>query len=164
MSFPELSSADRENILRHNWWGHDGRWFLFVVKELGFEKANEMNMAVNREVGKVEIKNLMAVSGASRESMTANPLQVLAGNLDLCARDVFVLKELVEEGEEIVLRIESCPAASGTEKAGYMSEYRCACFKRAEGWLEALGIPGRAFIRKSLAEGDPFCEIVLSFR
>ena len=49
MSFPKLSANDRENILRNNWWGHDGRWYLFVSKEFGFEKANDMNMAIRHK-------------------------------------------------------------------------------------------------------------------
>ena len=85
MPFTQLSPNHRESILRHNWWGHDGRWYLFVAKELGFEKANEMNMAINKAVGKLEINNLMAVSGINQESLQANLLQVLRMNLELCA-------------------------------------------------------------------------------
>ena len=62
-SFPQISTNDREKILRHNWWGHDGRWYMFVAKELGFEKANEMNMKINKAIGKLEIKSIMAISG-----------------------------------------------------------------------------------------------------
>ena len=69
MSLPQISTDDREKILRHNWWGHDGRWYLFVAKELGFEKANEMNMKINKAIGKLEIKNIMAISGINKESI-----------------------------------------------------------------------------------------------
>jgi len=98
MLFPELSPGHRESILRHNWWGHDGRWYMFVANELGFHKANEMNMAINKAVGKLEINT---------------------------------------------------------------SDYECACFKRAEGWFEALGVNGTSFVRKSLVRGDEFCEVVI---
>ena len=160
MMFTQLSPDHRESILRHNWWGHDGRWYLFVAKELGFEKANEMNMAINKAVGKLEISNLMAVSGMNQESLQANLLQVLRMNLELCAKDVFGIKEFVNEGGSFVLRIGSCPAHAGTERAGYVSQYECACFKRAEGWLEGIGVTATSVIRKSLVKGDEFCEIV----
>ena len=162
MLFPGLLPQHRESILRRNWWGHDGRWYLLVAKELGFEKANDMNMAANRAAGELEIRNLMAIGGMNQESMRVNPLQILRFNLELCAQDVFTLKEFVNEGGDFILRIGSCPAYSGTQKAGYMSHYRCACFKRAEGWLEAMGVSGTCFIRKSLVGGDKFCEVVIA--
>jgi hypothetical protein len=162
MSFPELSPSQRENILRRNWWGHDGRWFLFVANELGFEKANDMNMEINKAVGKMEIKNLMAISGLTEDSIRSDLLEVLKANLYLCAKDVFDLKEFVEESGSLVMRIERCPAHTGTRKAGYVSDYQCACFKRVEGWIEAAGVGGTALIRKSLMKGDQFCEIAAS--
>jgi hypothetical protein len=160
MPFPELSMNHREGLLRRNWWGHDGLWYLNVAKELGFQKANEMNMAINKAIGKSEIKNLMAISEMSRESIQRRLLDVLKMNLELCAKDVFHLKEFVREGNDFVLRIVSCPAHSGTRKAGYMDQYQCACFKRAEGWLEAVGLGSSSLIRKSLVKGDDLCEIV----
>ena len=162
MPFPELSPEHRESILRHNWWGHDGRWYLSVAKELGFQKANEMNMAINKAVGKLEFGNLMAISGMSQESMQSNLIEVLRTNLELCAKDVFSVKEFVEEQGRYILRIDGCPAYWGTQKAGYVSDYQCACFKRAEGWLEAVGVGGTALIRKSLVKGDEFCEVVVT--
>jgi hypothetical protein len=56
MGLKALSSKERERILRQNWWGHDGRWFFQVASELGFSKANQMNMAINRAVGKMELQ------------------------------------------------------------------------------------------------------------
>lgn len=90
MSFTEISPNHRESILRHNWWGHDGLWYLFVAEELGFKRANDMNMAINKAVGKLEIRNLMAVSGMNQESIQPNLLQTLRMNLELCVKDVFM--------------------------------------------------------------------------
>ena len=158
----EISTNDREKILRHNWWGHDGRWYMFVAKELGFDKANEMNMKINKAVGKLEIKNIMAISAIRKESIKQNLIKFLKMNLKLCAKDVFNLEDFIEEGENIVFKVSKCAAHSGTQKAGYMSDYQCACFKRCEGWLEALDLSYQSFVRKSLMKGDTFCEIVMS--
>lgn len=162
MPFFELSSDDREKILRQNWWGHDGRWYMFVAKELGFDRANEMNMKINKAVGKLEIKNLAAVSSIREDSIRQNLVDFLKTNLQLCAKDVFTLKDFRSEGEDIVLKVSRCPAHSGTRKAGYMDDYQCACFKRCEGWLEAIGLNCRSFVRKSLMKGDGVCEIVMT--
>ena len=162
MSFLQISTDDREKILRHNWWGHDGRWYLFVAREFGFEKANEMNKKVNKGIGKLEIKNIMAISGINEESIKQNLTQFLRMNLELCAKDVFGLKDFLEIENSIVLQVSNCPAHSGTQKAGYESEYQCACFKRCDGWFEAIGLIYNSFIRKSLINGDKFCEIVMT--
>ncbi len=162
MSFPQISTNDREKILRHNWWGHDGRWYLFVAKELGFDKANEMNMKINKAIGKLEIKNIMAISGIDEILIKQNLIQFLRMNLELCAKDVFNLEDFLEEGNSIIFKVSNCPAHSGTQKAGYISDYQCACFKRCEGWLEAIGLTYNSFIRKSLMKGDKFCEIVMT--
>ena len=126
MSLPQISTNDREKILRHNWWGHDGRWYLFVAKELGFEKANEMNMKINKAIGKLEIKNIMTISGIDKESIKQNLIQFLRTNLELCAKDVFDLQDFQEEGNSILFKVSNCPAHSGTQKAGYMNDYQCA--------------------------------------
>ena len=162
MPLPELPPGVRENILRQNWWGHDGRWYMFVAKAFGFEKANEMNMAINKSVGKMEIRNLMTLTGLNKEQLQSNLLDTLSTNLTLCAESVFDLKDIAEEGDNLVLRIEKCPAHSGTLNAGYLTDYKCACFKRADGWLEEIGLEGTSQIRKSLVKGDRFCEIVIS--
>ena len=76
--------------------------------------------------------------------------------------DVFDLQDIIEVENSIVLQISSCPAHAGTQKAGYESEYQCACFKRCDGWFEAVGLTYSSFIRKSLTKGDKFCEIVMT--
>ncbi len=162
MVFPLISPSHRESMLRHNWWGHDGRWYLFVAQECGFEKANAMNLSINQAVGKMEIQNLAAVSGLDREGMREAILDVLRWNLDLCTGDVFDIAGFEQAGNSLVLTISACPACAGTQKAGYRDLYECACFKRAEGWLEGLGVPGSATIRKSLVRGDESCEIVMT--
>lgn len=162
MEFNKLTQQDRENILRNNWWGHDGRWFFFVAKEFGFRKANEMNMAINRAVGKLEIKNLISITGIKKITLQKNLLEALRTNLELCAKDVFVIKEFIKKDQSFVLKIDSCAAHSGTEKAGYTDKYECACFKRADGWLEALDANYNSSIKKSLLRGDNECEIIIS--
>lgn len=159
MLFPQLSANDRENILRSNWWGHDGRWYLFVSKEFGFEKANEMNMAINKAVGKLEMKNYMAVAKVDEEFIKQDLIQNLKLNLELCAQDVFTIMDFYDENSNFILKISKCAAHYGTQKADYMRNYKCACFKRIEGWFDAIGMNASVIIEKCLIKDDKFCEI-----
>jgi hypothetical protein len=43
MEIPEFPSID---TLRRLWWLHDSFWHAVLVKELGFERANQINSEV----------------------------------------------------------------------------------------------------------------------
>jgi len=159
MSHVQLSNSKKEKVLRMNWWGHDGRWYMMVSNELGFDKANEMNMAVNKAVGKLEMKNLMAVSKTGIDVIKQDLFSYIRFNFDLVARDVFAVSDFYESNGQIILKIKSCPAYHGTRKARYESNYKCACYKRVEGWFEAVNQAADVRLEKSLILGDESCEI-----
>ena len=77
-----MAAKERERILRQNWWGHDGRWFFHVASELGFSKANRMNMAINRAVGKMEMRNFLTASGLTGAEIQQYMLDSLKANLE----------------------------------------------------------------------------------
>jgi hypothetical protein len=162
MSLKALPSKERERILRQNWWGHDGRWFYHVASEFGFSKANQMNMAINRAVGKMEMRNFLTAGGLSGIEIQKNILDILKANMEMCAADVFSIRHFTQEGDAFTLVIDECSAHTGTVKAGYAGNYECACFKRCEGWLDGLGIRGNALINASLLKGDDHCKISIN--
>ena len=135
MGLKELSSKERERILRQNWWGHDGRWFFHVASELGFPKTNQMNMAINMAVGKMEIKNFLTASGLSGIEIQQYMPDILKANLEMCGADVFSIRYFKQAGDTFTWVIDECAAHTGTVKAGYAGNYECACFKRIEGWI-----------------------------
>jgi len=159
MGLKALSSKERERILRQNWWSHDGRWFFHVASELGFSQANRMNMAINRAVGKMEMKNFLTASGLSGIEIQQHMLDILKANLEMCAADVFSIRHFIQAGDTFTLAIDECAAHTGTVKAGYAGDYECACFRRSEGWLDAMGIRGSARIVASLLKGNSHCKI-----
>jgi len=159
MGLKALSSKERERILRKNWWGHDGRWFFQVASEFGFSKANQMNMAINRAVGKMEMKNFLKASGLSGIEIQQYRLDILKANLEMCAADVFSIRHFKQTDDTFTLVIDECAAHTGTIRAGYAEDYECACFRRSEGWLDAMGIHGTVRINASLLKGDSHCKI-----
>jgi hypothetical protein len=159
MGLKALPSKERERILRQNWWGHDGRWFFHVASELGFSKANQMNKAINRAVGKMEMKNFLAASSLSGFEIQQSMLDILKANLEMCAADVFSIRHFRQAGDTFTLVIDECAAHTGTVRAGYGGDYECACFRRSEGWLDAMGIRGSVRIAASLLKGDSHCKI-----
>ena len=145
--------------MAENWWGHDGRWFFQVASELGFSKANQMNMAINRAVGKMEMKNFLTASDLSHIEIQQNMLDILKANLEMCAADVFSIRDFMQAEDTFTLVIDECAAHTGTVKAGYAKDYECACFRRCEGWLDGMGFRGSTCIAASLLKGDSHCKI-----
>jgi len=135
MGLKALPTKERERILRQNWWGHDGRWFFHVASELGFPKTNQMNMAINMAVGKMEIKNFLMASGLSGIEIQQYMPDILKANLEMCGADVFSIRYFKQAGDTFTWVIDECAAHTGTVKSGYAGDYECACFKRIEGWI-----------------------------
>ena len=161
MGFKALSSKERERILRQNWWGHDGLWFFHVASELGFSKANQMNKAINRAVGKMEMKNFLTASGISIAEVQQYMPDILKANLEMCAADVFSIRYFKKVDDSLELAIDKCAAHTGTIKADYAGDYECACFKRIEGWLDAMDFHGSVRIAASLLKGENHCKIFI---
>lgn len=158
-----ISPEDRERILRKNWWSHDGRWFLFTAREVGFEVANKLNMLVNKSMGKAEMKRLLAALNMDETTAADNFFEIIETVSDLYCKDVFVIDGFTKERDDRwVFRIKDAPCYQGTKKAGIIDSYQCACWKRFEGWVEACGLKADISIRKSLVKGDDECEIVVS--
>ena len=134
MGLKALPSKKRERILRQNWWGHDGRWFFHVASELGFSKANQMNMAINRTVGKMEMKNFRRASGLSGIEIQQQMLDILKANLEMCASDVFSIRYFMQAGDTFTLVIDECAAHTGTVRAGYAGVPVSGAVKA--GWME----------------------------
>jgi len=56
MEIPEFPSVDN---LRRLWWLHDSFWYAALVKELGFERANQINLEVAEKVFRMMTNQLL---------------------------------------------------------------------------------------------------------
>jgi hypothetical protein len=62
-----VTDEQRIEILRKNWMPHEARWQMAVFEVLGWEKSNNLNKAVIRDVGKVMMYRLMNALGIEAE-------------------------------------------------------------------------------------------------
>jgi hypothetical protein len=159
----KISPEEREKILRINWWTHDGRWFLYTGREVGFEVANKLNMLVNKSMGKAEMKRLLAALNMDETRAANNFYELIETVSDLYCKNVFVIGGFTKENDYTwVFSIKAAPCYEGTKKAGILDSYQCACWKRAEGWVEACGLKAKVSLRKTLVKGDDECEVIFS--
>ncbi|MHA1579556.1 MAG: DUF6125 family protein [Candidatus Freyarchaeota archaeon] len=115
----KISPEDRERILRKNWWSHDGRWFLFTAREVGFEVANKLNMMVNKSMGKAEMKRLLAALNMDETAAADHFSEIIETVSDLYCKDVFVIDGFTKEKDDRwVFRNKRRPMLPGNKEGG----------------------------------------------
>ncbi len=158
----ELKPAEREELLRELWWAHDGRWFLKVAEESGFDTANRLNKAVIRSMGKTEAREMMTRTGAQLADIgDVKEFIEMAGAVYWPEGHKYEMKV---EGENLLVgRILRCYVWEEVNKSGGLAYYRCAAPTRFRGWVDAFGIPGEVIETKEVDECNGSCEISFKF-
>lgn len=156
----KLTAEQRETILKENWFSHDGRWFLKVAQELGFDVANRLNQIVARSMGKTEAKRFLTESNFGEVKKIEDLQYIFTEGCRLYYPKEHEFEFKIVDKNTIVGTVTRCVAFDGVKKAGVTDFYQCGCMARHGAWLEAFGLDGEAFIRKSMMKGDNVCEVV----
>jgi limonene-1,2-epoxide hydrolase len=139
---PELTSDQRETLLRRAWYGHDGRWFATVAAEFGLDAANRVNRKALRAATVGEMRGIAKTMGVEKAADLDEFLHVF----DVAA-SVFVPRSLMEfevkrvDDRSYEVAFERCFVHENITKAGIAEHYVCAVFDRVAGWHDALGLP-----------------------
>ncbi len=94
-----ISAEEREKILRINWWSHDGGWFFYTAKEVGFDVANKLNLPVNKSIEKSEMKRLLGALHIDQKWVSEHFFEIIEAVSDLYTKDVFEIKGLTREND-----------------------------------------------------------------
>ena len=158
----ELSPTEREKLLRDLWVAHDGRWFLAVAAEFGFETANKVNQSILRSMGKKEAKEFMTRTGAEiANASDFKTFMEMGGAIYWPEEHEY---EIEIAGDNLMVgRVLHCYVWENVNKAGGLSFYRCAAPIRFRGWMEGLGIPGEVIATKECDTCNGSCEISFRF-
>ncbi|MGD0765224.1 MAG: DUF6125 family protein [Dehalococcoidia bacterium] len=158
----ELKPEERAKLLRDLWIAHDGRWFLKIAEEFGFDTANRINQAIIRSMGKKEAKELMIRTGARIANIDDVKRFLEMGG------DIYWPEEHKREmeviGDSVILgRVLQCYVWSNVNKAGGLSAYRCAAVIRFRGWVDAFGVPGEVTGSSECDKCNGSCDISFKF-
>lgn len=138
----ELTTEEREALLRRAWYGHDARWFAAVAAEFGIDTANRLNRKALRANTVGEMRAVARVLDAD----TAADLDEFLVAFDVAA-SVFVPDSLMEfelerlDRRSYAVSFQRCFVHENIMKAGIAGQYVCAVFDRVAGWHDALGLP-----------------------
>jgi len=137
---PELSAAQRENLLRRSWMTNDGLWFYQAFVNNGSDAANGWNTAVVREFGRLEMRRLLRTLGFTKVTSPAQYYRVFQLAVGLYVGDLFDYEDAFD-GTTHQIHVKRCFAFTGVSKAGVAQVYHCGPFERVLGWFEALRLP-----------------------
>jgi hypothetical protein len=141
-----IEKAQIRNLLGKGWLTHDGMWFYHTCRELGIEKANELNKAAIKSLAPIEMDRMKRVLGIAREKVETfdELVQFMLAGLELTLPDSIFRKARFtpHAGNLISWKWESlqCFAYKGMKQIGLIDGYRCGVMYRIECWLEALGV------------------------
>jgi hypothetical protein len=158
----ELSPTEREKLLRDLWVAHDGRWFLTVAAEFGFDVANKLNQAVLRSMGKKEARELMTRTGTQIEHANdVKKFMEMAGPIYWPEAHVYDIGD--PHDNMMTGHVIHCYVWDNVSKASGTSLYKCAAPLRFRAWLEGLGVPGEVIATKECDTCNGSCDISFRF-
>lgn len=156
----QLSSGQREKILRNLWILHDARWFLKTIGELGFDNATRLNLTVIKSFGKTEIKQLIAETKFG-EIKNIEDLKVLiefAASLYFPEEHKYEIK--IIDKNTLLGHVLECYVYKNVNKAGITKIHQCAAKTRFNSWIEALGLEGEIIAEKNTNNCNGTCYII----
>ena len=155
----DINIKTQKFILQMCWAQHDGQWFLKSKRELGIQKANDLNKRVIFSIGKIEAKHIMSALGVRKGTINTIPevFKIMNTFMDVIIPKIMKFRFVAYSDKEGDGIIKKCFIWEEVKKSKKENEYSCACMFRHRGWLDALGIACDLNAIKRFPDGDNEC-------
>lgn len=138
----KLNLKEIMELLHKGWMTHDAMWFYNCLRELGIEKANQLNKAAIKSLAPMEMKRLKKLLGIEKVETFEEFKHLFAGGFELLIADF--MNARMSFPEKNVLHWEfvphQCFAYKGMQNMGVIENYECGVIYRIECWIDNLGI------------------------
>ncbi len=137
-----LNKKEIREFFSKGWMTHDAMWLYHCMKELGPEKANEINISAVHSMSLVEIRRILKLMGREgKPVLTYDDLREIIDTTYKLIQPEF-MKLYYEFPEKNVFRggFHECFAYNGMKKFGMQDVYRCGILARVKGWFEGMGV------------------------
>ncbi len=125
MDIPEFASVD---TLRKLWWLHDSFWHAALVKELGFEQANRINLAAAEKLFRMMTNQLLKQKVIKRPRSIQDLFPIFRVVWKNAFFDGLYIDEPVAyKGNTAVWIGSRCHAYESVRKARLLEGYECGC-------------------------------------
>jgi len=155
-----VNNEKKIEILRKNWMSHEARYQMAIVRELGWEKANNINKTVIYEMGKVMMYRLMNALGISQVDNIDDFKEICLTTQEFYyPPPIFSVHFDRESDTSLSGSVEKCGIIENVKRLGVSDQYECGCFAMRSGWYKALGVEVKEEVLTCLKDGDGACKI-----
>ena len=161
MSIPEFQTRETLNRL---WWLHDSFWHAAVVKALGSDCANRLNLEVTEKIFRMLTVRLL------RERVIERPrsIEELMFVFKTVWKNAFFENLYIDDpieykGDTATWIGTRCHVYDSLRKANMQEGYQCGCHALRNGVVKALRIKPLHEIKESLLQGDGRCVVEVTF-
>ncbi|TXT59823.1 MAG: hypothetical protein BAJALOKI1v1_1360008 [Promethearchaeota archaeon] len=157
-----ISTEEQKDIIRKNWLSHDAKWQISIVKNFGWEKANELNQQIAREIGKIMMYRMLNALNISKVT-TIEQLKSLMWAIAHMHFPPPASNYQFEIASKSTLNIiiKKCRTHDNIIKVKAQKKYECGCFSIRSGFFDALDLQFSQKASKTLMKGDDCCKITV---
>jgi hypothetical protein len=157
----EFKSSDTPKRL---WWLHDSFWHAALVKRLGPDDANRLNLEVSEKVFRMETLMLLREKVIQRPGSIQELMHVFKTIWkNAFFDDLYIHEPVTYQGNTARWVGTRCHAYDSLRRAGLLDNYACGCQALRDGVLRALHLAPLHAIKESLVKGDGRCVIEVTF-
>ena len=156
--------GEQRNRLKKLWWLHDSYWHATVVRELGEDKANQLNLEANERFFRKYTLMLLKSGEIERPQSIEDLMGIFKDIWEDCFFDGMYINEPVSfQGNDATWIGHQCNAYDSLNKAHMTKGYACGCQAIRNGVMKALRLKPTHSIEESLVNGDGRCVIKFCF-
>ena len=161
MEITEFASVD---TLRKLWWLHDSFWHAALIKELGFERANRINLEVAEKLFRMMTNQLLRERVIERPRSIQDLLAIFKAVWKNAFFDgLYIHDPISYDGATATWIGSKCYVYDSLKKANMLEGYECGCQAVRDGVMRALRLKPLHKITESLVRGDVRCVIEITF-
>jgi len=161
MEIPELTSRDSLTKL---WWLHDSFWHAALVKKVGLEQANQINLEVTEKLFRMMTNRLLREKVIQRPRSIQDLLSIFKVVWKNAFFDNLYINEPIHyDGDTAIWTGSQCHVYDSLKKANMLEGYTCGCQSVRNGVMKALRLKPLHDIKESLVRGHGRCVIEITF-
>jgi hypothetical protein len=135
-----MNAEETKQLLTRCWMTHDAMWFRAAWRDLGMDRANQLNKAAIHGLAPIEVKRLQKALGLKQIADLEDLHAFMVSASELFIGDYMDFDWELRQDGRLHIEIGRCFAHEGMKRLGVVDQYRCGIFERLHAWFEALGL------------------------
>lgn len=139
----QIDKHQLRELLSKGWLTHDAIWFYNVIKEIGIDKANIINLNSIEAMAAIEIQRYLKALGYQKDTKFTrfqDFVEFFDSGFSILKADFMDFKYDISNHNLIYWKWNSCFAYNGMSQFGLIDHYQCGVIHRIETWFKTLGI------------------------